>query len=151
VNSCLDCRNHSLDFEDIVCEKYKMILTSEYLANYCEYYELFSKEKQMEELKVTKEKVLKASENCPQAKEVLKELFPEAFEPIYRDFDIFDYTGDIRIYYKDNFYNLVGEHCSIHGSGFAETKYKYIGNLKDDSVLRKIGDMIRKNFSKIRN
>ena len=34
----------------------------------------------MEELKVTKEKVLAAAEKCPTAKEVLEELFPEAFE-----------------------------------------------------------------------
>ena len=33
-----------------------------------------------EKLEITKEKVLKASETCPDAKEVLKELFPEAFE-----------------------------------------------------------------------
>lgn len=31
-------------------------------------------------LEITKDKVLKASEKCPQAKEVLKELFSEAFE-----------------------------------------------------------------------
>lgn len=33
-----------------------------------------------EKLEITKEKVLKASETCPDAKEVLKELFSEAFE-----------------------------------------------------------------------
>jgi hypothetical protein len=31
-------------------------------------------------LEITKEKVLEASEKCSQAKEVLKTLFPEAFE-----------------------------------------------------------------------
>ena len=34
----------------------------------------------MKELKITKEKVLEASEKCGQAREVLKALFPEAFE-----------------------------------------------------------------------
>lgn len=37
------------------------------------------------ELEITKDKVLKASEKCPQAKEVLKELFSEAFEEKWRD------------------------------------------------------------------
>lgn len=32
------------------------------------------------ELKVTKENVLKAAEKCSTAKQVLKEMFPEAFE-----------------------------------------------------------------------
>lgn len=33
----------------------------------------------MKELKITKDRVIKASESCPDAKTVLKELFPEAF------------------------------------------------------------------------
>lgn len=33
-----------------------------------------------DELKITKETVLKAASKCPTAKEVLKELFPEVFE-----------------------------------------------------------------------
>ena len=34
----------------------------------------------MKELKITEDKVLRASETCPDAKQVLKELFPEVFE-----------------------------------------------------------------------
>lgn len=34
----------------------------------------------MKELKITKEKVLKASETCSDAKVVLRELFPEVFK-----------------------------------------------------------------------
>lgn len=34
----------------------------------------------MSELKITKKRVQKAAESCSQAKEVLQELFPEAFE-----------------------------------------------------------------------
>lgn len=36
-------------------------------------------------LEITKEKVLKASEKCPDAKVVLKELFPEAFREKWID------------------------------------------------------------------
>lgn len=38
------------------------------------------KEVKMEELKVTKERVLKASEKCETAREILKELFPDVFQ-----------------------------------------------------------------------
>ena len=34
----------------------------------------------MKELKITKEKVLEASKQCEQAREVLEAMFPEAFE-----------------------------------------------------------------------
>jgi hypothetical protein len=34
----------------------------------------------MEELKVTKESVVRAAEKCPAAREVLKEMFPEVFQ-----------------------------------------------------------------------
>ena len=37
------------------------------------------------ELKITKEKVLEASESCPDAKEVLKTLFPSVFKDEWRD------------------------------------------------------------------
>lgn len=36
-------------------------------------------------LEITKEKVLKASEKCPDAKVVLKELFPDVFEGKWED------------------------------------------------------------------
>ena len=39
----------------------------------------------MKELKITKEKVLRASETCPDAKMVLRELFPDAFENEWED------------------------------------------------------------------
>lgn len=44
--------------------------------------EIINEEKtnNMSELKITKEKVLEASRNCPLVKETLKTLFPEAFE-----------------------------------------------------------------------
>lgn len=45
----------------------------------------------MKELKVSEENVLKAADKCPQAKEVLKELFPEVFD---KD-EIFCYTDSI--------------------------------------------------------
>lgn len=38
------------------------------------------------ELKITKERVLKAAEKCSTAKDTLKELFPEAFEAEPFDF-----------------------------------------------------------------
>lgn len=40
----------------------------------------------MEELKVTKEKVLEAAKVSKEGKEVLEKLFPEAFEEEYFDF-----------------------------------------------------------------
>jgi hypothetical protein len=43
-----------------------------------------------EELKITKERVLKAAEGCPDVKRALKTLFPEAFED-----DTFVKAGDI--------------------------------------------------------
>lgn len=39
-----------------------------------------------QELKITKERVLKAAEKCSTAKDTLKELFPEAFDPDAFDF-----------------------------------------------------------------
>ena len=39
----------------------------------------------MTELKITKEKVLKASEQCPDAKDVLETLFPDAFKKEWKD------------------------------------------------------------------
>ena len=41
-------------------------------------------------MKTTKEKVLKAAETSPEAKEALKELFPEAFEPKFETFEGFE-------------------------------------------------------------
>jgi hypothetical protein len=38
-----------------------------------------------EELKITKERVLAAASKCTDAREVLKELFPEAFEDKWFD------------------------------------------------------------------
>jgi len=40
-------------------------------------------------MKTTKEQVLKAAETSPEAKEALKELFPEAFEPEFETFEGF--------------------------------------------------------------
>lgn len=40
----------------------------------------YKKSTRMNELKITKEKVLEAASNCPQAKETLKTLFPEVFK-----------------------------------------------------------------------
>jgi hypothetical protein len=45
----------------------------------------------MKELKISEENLLKAAEKCPQAKEVLKELFPEVFD---KD-EVFCYTDSI--------------------------------------------------------
>lgn len=60
-------------------------------------------------LEITKEKVLRASEKCPQAKEVLKELFSEAFEKKGRK----DITKDIDWamygFCSDNYW-LMGAH-----------------------------------------
>ena len=39
-------------------------------------------------LEITKEKVIKAADKCSTAKEVLKELFPEAFEEQYSPWQI---------------------------------------------------------------
>ncbi len=41
-------------------------------------------------MKTTKEQVLKAAETSPEAKEALKELFPEAFEPEFETFEGFE-------------------------------------------------------------
>jgi hypothetical protein len=87
------------------------------------------KEKQMDELKITKEKVLKASQNCPQAKEVLKELFPEAFEVQYKDFDFCIYESNIRLLYQGTFYDLFGNERARDHEGI-QLEYKYVGNLQ---------------------
>jgi len=43
-------------------------------------------------MKTTKEKVLKAAKTSPEAKEALKELFPEAFEPEFETFEDYEET-----------------------------------------------------------
>jgi hypothetical protein len=97
-------------------------------ANECIYFT--NKENKMEELKVTKEKVLKASKNCPQAKEVLKELFPEVFEEQFKDFDICKSGNDLRLAWNGRFYSSCGEdRASYDEANFLN--YKFIGNLED--------------------
>jgi len=39
--------------------------------------------KDMNDLKISKEKVIEAAEKCPEGKAILKTLFPEVFEPVY--------------------------------------------------------------------
>ncbi len=41
-------------------------------------------------MKTTKEQVMKAAETSPEAKEALKGLFPEAFEPEFEAFERFE-------------------------------------------------------------
>lgn len=43
-------------------------------------FEIVNEQQNMEELKITKEKVLEAASKCPQSKETLKTLFPDVFE-----------------------------------------------------------------------
>lgn len=47
----------------------------------------------MEELKVTKERVLEAAHSCGDAKAVLEKLFPDAFDRVYQTGDVFKVTG----------------------------------------------------------
>ena len=72
-------------------------------------------------LEITKDKVLRASKKCPQAKEVLKELFSEAFEDEWKDI-----TGMVEpeiIYAAGNkpYLRFIEPRCESTGSGFANS------------------------------
>lgn len=58
------------------------------------------------ELKITKEKVLEASESCPDAKGVLKTLFPEAFKEKEKWVDI---TNETKLEWDNH-----GDYWNIH-------------------------------------
>ena len=70
----------------------------------------------MSALKITKERIIKASESCPDAKRVLKELFPEVFEEEWHDitteiqfeFDSCDPYYFLRIYHGSSRSNSIG-------------------------------------------
>lgn len=93
-------------------------------------------------LEITKEKVLKASEKCPQAKEVLKELFSEAFEGEGSDITEelmlkIDPTGDaywIDIYHAGNRVGYIG-HARINITN--NLQYKLEKHMDAFKILRK--------------
>ncbi len=66
-------------------------------------------------MKTTKEQILKAAETSPEAKEALKELFPEAFEPEWETFEGFrSYTDP---YIERRFTgNLKGKGLYLHAA-----------------------------------
>ena len=67
-------------------------------------------------MKTTKEQVLKAAEASPEAKEALKQLFPEAFKPEFETFEGF--KGHLSPYIaKRNSGNLKGKGLYLH-SGY---------------------------------
>jgi hypothetical protein len=87
---CLEryCRNYYYKSENYCdcCGKYLEISKDHSVCTNlrCIHYGIIIKNtKEMNELKITKERVLEAAEDCSAAKSVLKKLFPEAFvEPI---------------------------------------------------------------------
>ena len=63
----------------------------------------------MSELKITKDRVLAAAEKCPQAKETLKELFP----------DVFDNSVKVReSWFNDKIQVRATSSCNYYGRGF---------------------------------
>lgn len=58
----------------------KEIKQFDFNDNFFKIKKLLNESIKMDELKITKEKVLEAASKCSQAKETLKTLFPEAFE-----------------------------------------------------------------------
>lgn len=63
----------------------------------------------MLEIKITKEKVLAAAEACPEAKEVLKKIVPEAFEDEWEDI-----THKVFCFLHEH-----GRGCDIHFSEYS--------------------------------
>lgn len=97
------------------------------------------------ELKITKEKVLKASETCPDAKSVLKELFPGVFIPPKKKWK--DITKEIEVRVRiscakpsmDNkhYLSFMHEGEQIAYSGYTDKDIQFI-SLADDTEEYKI-------------
>jgi hypothetical protein len=70
----------------------------------------------MKEVTTTKERVIKASETCPDAKGVLKELFPEVFKEEWRDI-----TSEIQVEWEPTYTERKWYFFKLyHGSGRSE-------------------------------
>ena len=61
----------------------------------------------MSEIKIKKERILKAAKNCNQTKQVLRTLFPEVFEEDYFDFSNCEHVLTYEI--SDDFPLYIGQ------------------------------------------
>jgi len=97
----------------------------------------------MEELKITKEKVLEASERCGTAKEVLKTLFPEVFEeetiePSY--LGVYETENHNTAIYFDGIEKPIWIYLDHMGWDLAEDAKaikKIAGSINDFNIIRK--------------
>ena len=151
-----ECGDDIREVERKICNKcgkeYLIIYVNGKLVAYstdcvCYRYQEYGKELTMsDDLKISKEKVLEASKKCPQAKEVLKTLFPDVFKA-----KVELVAGDIYVHESDNFlyYYLVVEHNGINflcalGSQYQASK-GYVYTDPEFAIKERIerGDYVR--------
>jgi hypothetical protein len=80
-----------------------------------------------DELKVTKDRVLKTAESCGEAKRVLQQLFPEAFETPFETFEGFpEYANRNNVY-------IARRGCGNLAKQSLHLGYRFVWSVETDS------------------